>query len=193
MTNIDENAAKPAQALDSTEKKLAPYWRVLVGNLLLAGLFVVSVCSLSTAGAVLPVLVVILALLPMAIYSSISVMKRPSDLWCRQLRLHRWTRVAIYCLAIAIGLIFNSQARQEDERKFDAIVSAVNHYLTTEHRYPESLGQLVPQYLGEVPRPRFGRFLLSSSSADTAVLTYMPEPFTHLAYDFKSKTRRIWD
>jgi len=160
---------------------LQPYWKILVGNLLFAG-FVFLMCSISRLMSGLAALVVIGALLPMAV----SAKKHEShELW-RQ----RWTRFLIYAIAVSVGIGFNSQASKSS---YDSIIVAVERYKADEKRYPDALEQLVPKYLAAVPTASIGKFTYVPDNPDDAHLSYMPEPFIHKTYSFKSKTSKTWD
>lgn len=179
-----ENVAPP---------KLAPFWKILLGNCIFAGIFVLPLCSFSLLSVVLPALVVMGVLLPMAVSASLKARGDPAASWRARLSQQRWARVIIYSTAVSIGVVISLQARQEEDRHFEAIVLAVDQYRAAENRYPDTLAELVPKYLKAVPRARFGRFMYASVPPDNASLSYMPEPYMHLSYDFKSKQLRTWD
>ena len=177
--------SEQAKLIVKEDIKLQPYWRMLAGNLLFAGTFVLSMCSTSALMGGLALLVVIGVLLPMAV----SVKNRESyELW-RQ----RWTRFLIYAIAVSLGMGFGSQASKKEQNSYDSIIAAVERYKADEKRYPDALEQLVPKYLAAVPTARIGTFIYGSSNPDDAHLSYMPEPFIHKSYNFKSKTSKTWD
>ena len=163
--------------------KLPPYWKILAGNLLFAG-FVYLMCSISGLASGLAILVVIGVLLPMAL----SAGKEPCGL-----RRQRWTRFLIYTIAVSAGMGFNSQASKKEQSSYDSIIAAVERYKADEKRYPDALEQLVPKYLAAVPTARIGKFTYEPNNPDDAHLSYMPEPFIHKSYSFKSKTSETWD
>lgn len=165
------------------ETKLQPYWKILVGNLLFAG-FVLLMCSSSILLANLSALVVIGVLLPMAV----SAGKEPCGL-----RRQRWTRLAIYAIAVSVGWMLDHQASEKQQRSYDSIIAAVEQYKAIEKRYPDTLEQLAPKYLAAVPTGRWGKFMYSANNPDDAHLSYMPEPYMHKSYRFKSKTSNTWD
>lgn len=172
-----------AKLMAKEEIKLQPYWKILVGNLLFAGL-VLLMCSSSSLLANLSALVVIGVLLPMAV----SAGKEPCGL-----RRQRWTRLAIYALAVSVGWMLDHQASEKQQRSYDSIIAAVEQYKAIEKRYPDTLEQLAPKYLAAVPTGRWGKFMYSANNPDDAHLSYMPEPYMHKSYRFKSKTSNTWD
>lgn len=168
-------------ALD--DNKLPPYWKILVGNLLFAG-FVLLMSSSSILLANLSALVVIGVLLPMAL----SAKKEPGGL-----RRQRWTRFLIYAFAVSAGWVLEHQASEKEQRNFDSIIAAVDQYKAAEKRYPDTLGQLVPKYLAEVPSGRWSKFMYSVNHPDDAHLLHIPHPPVKESYSFKSKTSKTWD
>lgn len=163
--------------------ELQPYWKILVGNLLFAGV-VVFLCSFSIFTVFFSALIVTGVLLPMAISS----WNKP-----RELRLQRWTRFLIYAIAVSLGWLLDHQAGEDEQRNFNNIIAAVEQYKAAEQRYPDTLEQLVPKYLAAVPAGRWGKFMYDAHSPDYIHLSHMPMPFIHESYDFKSKTRKTWD
>lgn len=179
----DTQVESLAKLMAKEEIKLQPYWKILVGNLLLAG-FVLLMCSSSSLLANLSALVVIGVLLPMAV----SAGKEPCGL-----RRQRWTRLAIYAIAVSVGWMLDHQASEKQQRSYDSIIAAAEQYKAIEKRYPDTLEQLTPKYLAVVPTGRWGKFMYSANNPDDAHLSYMPEPYMHKSYRFKSKTSNTWD
>lgn len=89
--------------------------------------------------------------------------------------------------------MLHSQASKKEQSSYDSIIAAVERYRADEKRYPDALEQLVPKYLTAVPAARIGKFTYGPSNPDDAHLSYMPEPFIHKSYSFKSKTSKTWD
>lgn len=163
--------------------KLQPYWKILTGNFLLAGL-VLWMCSVSVFTVFLSALIVMGVLLPMAAGTG----KEPRGLW-RQ----RWTRFLIYALAVSVGGMLDHQASEEQQKNFSSIIAAVEQYKAAEKRYPDTLEQLAPKYLPAIPAGRWGKFWYDTDHPDDAHLSYMPMPYVHKSYSFKSKTSSAWD
>lgn len=163
--------------------KIQPYGGFLIGNLLFAGL-VAFWCSFSVFVIFFIGLIVMVVLLPMAINAGKGG---------RELQRRRWTRFLIYALAVAVGWMLDHQASENEQRNFNNIIVAVEQYKVAEKRYPDTLEQLVPKYLGAVPAARFGKFMYLSNNPDDAHLSYDSMPYIHNSYSFKSKTRRSWD
>lgn len=165
------------------EIKLQPYGRFLIGNLLFAG-FVVFLCSFSPYSTFLIGFVVLVVLLPMALSAGNK---------SRELRRQRWTRLAIYAVAVFVGGMMARQAEENERRDFNNIIAAVEQYKAAENRYPDKLEQLVPKYLAVVPTGRMKALMYSPNGSDDATLTTTRPPSIHESYSFKSKKSRTWD
>jgi hypothetical protein len=172
-----------AKLLGKGEVTLPPYWKIVAGNLIFSA-FVLLLCRTSALLAAPAALIVMGVLLPMAISAGKGSVA---------LRRQRWTRFLIYAIAVAAGWALDHQASVKEQRNFDAIIAAVEHYQAAEHRYPRTLMELVPSELAAVPPGRFGTFSYWSDTPDDACLSHMPMPFVHETYDFKAKSRRSWD
>lgn len=179
----DTQVESLAKLMAKEEIKLQPYWKILAGNLLFAG-FVLLMCSSSILLANLSALVVIGVLLPMAV----SAGKEPCGL-----RRQRWTRLAIYAIAVSVGWMLDHQASEKEQRSYDSIIAAVEQYKAIEKRYPDTLEQLAPKYLAAVPTGRWGKFMYFANNPDDAHLSHMPMPPVKESYNFKSKTSKTWD
>lgn len=195
-SRIRRAESEQAKLMAKEEIKLQPYWKVLVGNLLFAG-FVLLMCSAATLLASFAVIAVMGVLLPLAVSASfsaiVSARKGAHELWRQQLWRQRWTRFLIYAIAVSAGLGLHSQASKKEQSSYDSIIAAVERYKADEKSYPDALEQLVPKYLTAVPAARIGKFTYGPSNPDDAHLSYMPEPFIHKSYSFKSKTSKTWD
>jgi hypothetical protein len=180
IRRIESGQAKP---MVNEEIKLQPYWKILVGNLLFAG-FVLLACSSSILLANLSALVVLVVLLPMAL----SAGKEPHGL-----KRQRWTRFAIYAVAVSAGWMLDHQASENERKNFSGIIAAVEQYKAAEKRYPDTLEQLAPKYLAAVPHGRWGKFIYTANNPDDARLFHMVMPPVKETYSFKSKSSKTWD
>ncbi len=61
---------------------------------------------------------------------------------------------AFVCLALA-GCE-NKTTTPEDFRHGDEIVAALEKYRTAHNHYPDTLGSLEPEYIGQIKQPRYG-------------------------------------
>lgn len=192
----DTQVESLAKLMAKEEIKLQPYWKILVGNLLFAG-FVLLMCRTASLLAGIAGIAVMGVLLPLAVSASfsaiVSARKGSHEPWRQQLWRQRWTRFLIYAIAVSVGMGLHSQASKKEQSSYDSIIAAVERYKADEKRYPDALEQLVPKYLTAVPAARIGKFTYGSSNPDDAHLSYMPEPFIHKSYSFKSKTSKTWD
>lgn len=163
--------------------KLQPYWRFLVGNLLFAGI-VASICSSSPFSTFIIGFVVLVVLLPMALSAGNK---------SRELQRQRWSRFAIYAVAVFAGWMIDHQASENEQRNFNSVIAAVEQYKAAEKHYPDTLAQLVPKYLTVIPAGRWHDFMYDTNKADDAHLFHMLTPPVKETYDFKSKKSRTWD
>lgn len=195
-SRIRRAESEQAKLMAKGEVKLKPYWEMLAGNLLFAG-FVLLMCRTAYLLASFAVIAVIGVLLPLAVSASfnaiVSARKGAYEPWRQQLWRQRWTRFLIYAIAVSAGLVLHSQASRNEQNSYDSIIVAVDQYKAVENHYPDTLAQLVPKYLTAVPTARIGKFTYSANNPDDASLSYMPEPFIHKSYSFKSKTSKTWD
>lgn len=182
---MDNPWAKKEQAkpIAKSDIKLPPYWKILAGNLLFAGMLL-FLCSSSIILVFFLGVVVMVVLLPMAI----TARSGP-----RELLRQRWTRFAVYAVAFLAAFMLDHQASEREQRSFNEVIAAVEQYKAAEKRYPDTLEQLVPKYLDAVPTGRWGKFLFSVSATDNANVMHMPMPYVHETYDFNTKKRRTWD
>jgi hypothetical protein len=80
-------------------------------------------------------------------------------------------------------------------RRAESIIAAVEQFRSQSHRYPDSLQELVPAYLEDVPRPKIvlvsdGRGFVYSSNAGGHSLAYTSiPPYGRRAYSFE---RHAW-
>jgi len=182
-SRIRRAESEQTKLMAKEETKLQPYWKILLGNLLFAGL-VLFMCSSSVFAVFFSALIVVVVLLPMAVST-----RNKS----RELQLQRWTRFLIYALAVSLGWLLDHQASENEQRNFNNVIAAVEQYNEIERHYPDTLEQVVPKYLAAVPSGRWGKFTYDAKNSDYTHLSHVPAPYIHESYDFKSKTRKTWD
>lgn len=116
----------------------------------------------------------------------------------RNVLIVRAQKTAIYlCMTAAIMAAYAGNNYLAKSRA-NTIISAVNQFKTEQHKYPESLKELVPKFIKAVPRAKytlmFGEFVYSRSGNGSARLMYFGfPPFERRYYNFDSHRWTVVD
>lgn len=110
---------------------------------------------------------------------------------CRKERLIRF---AIYLSAIGVVLSLVTINKHIAKERAERIIVAVENYKAANGKYPDRLGQLVPQFIAEVPakaRVTFtdSGFRYLAGESPTLMYVSLP-PFGRTTYNFETKS---WD
>jgi len=103
-------------------------------------------------------------------------------------RKQRLRNIAIYIVAVILVFMFNAANNAIAKRRAEVLVSAVKAFHAKNQRYPKSLGELVPDYVEQIPLAKytllFNHFMYHGSGQD-ATLFYMElPPFGRPTYSF---------
>lgn len=104
-------------------------------------------------------------------------------------RSQRLRNLGIYLSAVFLVFGFNALNNQLAQSRADFLIAAVNLFHSENQAYPQSLEQLVPGYIKEVPLAKytlvFNQFRYARSETDT-YLQYMDmPPFGRPVYSFQ--------
>ena len=92
----------------------------------------------------------------------------------------------IYAILIFSSISFHNYDISIALKRSEVIIAAVNQYHQDQGRYPETLQNLVPGYLSEIPEPRIAPGVFSYGGApDNPFLMFVEyPPFGRLSWNF---------
>jgi predicted PurR-regulated permease PerM len=97
----------------------------------------------------------------------------------KSVRPQRVRNLSVYLSAVVLVFVFNAVNNSIAQSRAEMLVSAVKAFNAKNQRYPESLQELVPDYVQEVPVAKYtlisSKFWYSASN-DNAMLFYMKMP-----------------
>lgn len=104
-------------------------------------------------------------------------------------RSQRLRNLAIYLSAVALVFGLNALNNRLAQSRADFLITAVNLFHSENQVYPQSLEELVPRYIKEVPLAKytleFNQFRYTRSETDTYLYYMDMPPFGRPTYSFQ--------
>jgi hypothetical protein len=103
-------------------------------------------------------------------------------------RRQRLRDIAIYIAAVILVFVFNAANNNIAKRRADVLVSAVKAFHTKNQRYPQSLEELVPDYVERIPLAKYtlglNHFFYRPYSPHPVLFYVESPPFGRPTYSF---------
>lgn len=99
-------------------------------------------------------------------------------------------KTAIYTFLVISSFGLHQYDTSIARQRAETIIDAVNHYQQDKGRYPESLHNLVPGYLPEIPQSRIfvsGNFFYQGAPEDPHLMYVDYPPFGRVSWSFKDR------
>jgi len=108
-------------------------------------------------------------------------------------RRERLTNLAVYFVAVILVFVLNAWNNSMARSRAEVLISAVKSFHARNQRYPNSLEELVPQFIDRVPLAKytftFNNFWYRTSAESTVLFYVEVPPFGRPTYSF---TRNEW-
>jgi hypothetical protein len=105
-------------------------------------------------------------------------------------RRQKLRNLGIYVAAVVLVFVFNTINNRLAESRADDLIVAVNAFRAKNHRYPQSLVELTPEFLPAVPVAKYtlaeNRFFYSASEGDAWSFYVSLPPFGRRTYHFNA-------
>jgi hypothetical protein len=162
-------------------------WKTVVAALCLFTLDSVVFHQLSMAG--ITALVLVLWLIPATLYHTIK--------GNREMAVVRARKVLIYAvMVVAIFASFNLNNRLAGQRAA-VVIAAIDKFHDQRGRYPNSLQELVPEYMPTIPRANFtlkaGAFNYGAYGEAPSLMYFSYWPFARRYFNFKGRKWNLID
>jgi hypothetical protein len=109
-------------------------------------------------------------------------------------RTPRLRNLAIYMASVVLVFVLNAMNNRIAATRAEGIISSVKAFHAKNGRYPESLNNLVPEFLDHIPLAKYtlsqNRFLYQVTEGRAALIYVEVPPFGHPIYRFSEDK---WD
>ena len=98
-------------------------------------------------------------------------------------------KFVIYTILVISSFGFHSYDISLAEQRAEVIISAIDQYYQDKGHYPDTLYNLIPAYITEIPRPRIapGVFYYVGVPEDPHLMYADMPPFGRVSWSFKNK------
>lgn len=105
-------------------------------------------------------------------------------------RAARLRNLGIYGLAVIAVFAFNAANNQLAHHRAEVLIEAINHYQQKHQAYPQTLNDLVPEFIDEVPLAKYtlssDRFYYGVVEGKPALFYVSFPPFGRPTYNFST-------
>ncbi len=112
-------------------------------------------------------------------------------------RRARLRNSAIYLVAVALAFIVIATNNRIARNRAEMLVTAIESWHRKHQRYPESLEEIVPDFIPNVPLAKynfgFNQFVYSRNEGDATLYYVAVPPFGRPFYDFASREWKYLD
>lgn len=157
-----------------------PLYKIVIGRTLLAAILATT---LDWVGALLLIVLCIGA----ALLAGVDRLRKRPEVRAGLVK------AAIYGVGAVAAFGLLDARRADDQATADRVVAALARYHGLHGAYPESLKQLAPALLAEIPRTRHSRLLYNRPAAGEYSLSYMDlPPGSYRVYESRTKGWKSW-